>query len=439
MQLTVLGQTSEQLVNVAPNLLVDVTLGPNLPLVDALYNLDMKPALAMLTCLRSQLRHSCKTSKSYLEVDEDLEELSSNSDEGDSDEGEVVLPPIHTAAEEGQEAPADSEKKDDTTNDAYADRRTLAESGVRQMHVVESDPEKQINAEASWAMPAEAMDGFNFHDDIFKRYSERQRFTRSKTREDRRTRSQEWSFPLSDPGEPEKLQQAQCQDDSIRSCFNQCTGINPSFFIQNSLLYRRWTPSKREKPLSQLVLPQQYTEHVLRLDHYAPSAGHLWRKKTLSRIQRRYFWPGISRNVADHCDRCKTCQLTSRREPPLAPLIPLPVMDVPMERIAMDMVGPLQKTDSGNRFLLMVVDYGTRFPFVVPLKTTGSEQVTSVLMSIFSMVGIPGEILTDRGSNFTGELMQHFNKMLGIRAFRTSPNHPQTDGMVEQFNSTMKQ
>ena len=93
------------------------------------------------------------------------------------------------------------------------------------MHVVELDPQKQIDAEASWEMTAEAMDRFNFHDDIFKRYSERQRLTRSKTREDRRTRSQEWSLQLSDPGEPEKLQQVQREDESIRSCLNQCTGL----------------------------------------------------------------------------------------------------------------------------------------------------------------------------------------------------------------------
>ena len=202
-QLTVLGQTSEQLVNVSLNLPVDVALGQNLPLVDTLYNPIMKPALAMLTCVRYQPRSRCKTSISYQEADEDLDEcssyrdeLSSNSDEGDSDEGEVGLPPTHTAAVAGQEAPADSGKKDDTTDNAETGCRTPAESGMRQMHVVESDPEKQVDTEASWEMPAEAMDGFNFHDDIFKFYSERQRLTRSKTREDRRTRSQEWSFPL---------------------------------------------------------------------------------------------------------------------------------------------------------------------------------------------------------------------------------------------------
>ena len=52
-QVTVLGQTSEQLVDVAPNLPVDVTLGHNLPRVDAIYNPYMKTALAMLIFLRS--------------------------------------------------------------------------------------------------------------------------------------------------------------------------------------------------------------------------------------------------------------------------------------------------------------------------------------------------------------------------------------------------
>ena len=87
-QLTVLGQPSEQLVNVAPKLLVDVALGQNLQLVDALYNPDMKPAIAMLTFLRSQPRRRCKTSISYQEADEDLDECSSYRDELSSNSDE---------------------------------------------------------------------------------------------------------------------------------------------------------------------------------------------------------------------------------------------------------------------------------------------------------------------------------------------------------------
>ncbi|KAJ8369522.1 hypothetical protein SKAU_G00095500 [Synaphobranchus kaupii] len=53
-------------------------------------------------------------------------------------------------------------------------------------------------------------------------------------------------------------------------------------------------------------------------------------------------------------------------------------------------------------------------------------------------VGIPDEILTDQGTNFTSELMRLLQQQLGIKAIRTSPYHPQTDGLVEQFNQTLK-
>ena len=60
------------------------------------------------------------------------------------------------------------------------------------------------------------------------------------------------------------------------------------------------------------------------------------------------------------------------------------------------------------------------------------------LVESFSRVGIPDEILTDQGTNFTSRLMQQFHTQLGITALKTTPYHPQTDGLVEQFNQTLK-
>lgn len=53
-------------------------------------------------------------------------------------------------------------------------------------------------------------------------------------------------------------------------------------------------------------------------------------------------------------------------------------------------------------------------------------------------MGIPDEILTDQGTNFTFKLMQLFQKLLGITAIKTTPYHPQTHGLVERFNQTLK-
>ena len=60
-------------------------------------------------------------------------------------------------------------------------------------------------------------------------------------------------------------------------------------------------------------------------------------------------------------------------------------------------------------------------------------------MELFSRHGIPREILTDQGINFTSSLLQELYKMLGVTSLRTMPYHPQTDGLVERFNKTLKQ
>ena len=78
------------------------------------------------------------------------------------------------------------------------------------------------------------------------------------------------------------------------------------------------------------------------------------------------------------------------------------------------------------------------FPEAFPMKTTMSKEVAEALVELFSRVGLPEEILSDRGTNFTSSLMQEFYNIFGIHAIKTSAYHPQTDGLVERFNSTLK-
>ena len=70
----------------------------------------------------------------------------------------------------------------------------------------------------------------------------------------------------------------------------------------------------------------------------------------------------------------------------------------------------------------------------IPLKTVDAEQVGEALITFFSMVGIPSEILTKQGTNFMARLMKEVYHLLGVKPIRTSPYHPQTDGLVERFN-----
>ena len=104
----------------------------------------------------------------------------------------------------------------------------------------------------------------------------------------------------------------------------------------------------------------------------------------------------------------------------------------------MDIVGPLLRSRSGKRYILVLCDYATRYPEAVALRSIDAEHIVEELVHIFARVGIPDEILTDQGANFTSKLLSELYKMLHIHQLRTSPYHPQTDGLVERFNQTLK-
>ena len=104
----------------------------------------------------------------------------------------------------------------------------------------------------------------------------------------------------------------------------------------------------------------------------------------------------------------------------------------------MDIVGPLPRSSRGNRYVLVVCDYAARYPEAMAMRSVEAERVAEELVTLFSRVGVPKEILTDQGTNLTSQLLQELYRMLHVRHIRTSPYYPQTDGLVERFNQTLK-
>lgn len=78
------------------------------------------------------------------------------------------------------------------------------------------------------------------------------------------------------------------------------------------------------------------------------------------------------------------------------PLVNLPIIDIPFSRIAMDIVGPVERSRSSNRYILVVVDYATHYPEVFPLRNIKTRHVVNALVQLFSRVGLPKEIITDQ-------------------------------------------
>ena len=115
------------------------------------------------------------------------------------------------------------------------------------------------------------------------------------------------------------------------------------------------------------------------------------------------------------------------------PLQPLPVMEEPFRRVAVDIVGPLQRTKQGNKYVLTFMDFATRYPEAIPLRKIDAATLPN-LHKARATTGNP----SNQGSNFMSHLMKRVTEILGINRIRTSPYHPQTNGMLEWFHATLK-
>ena len=167
------------------------------------------------------------------------------------------------------------------------------------------------------------------------------------------------------------------------------------------------------RSVEQLILPQPCWGVVLRLGHDIPMAGHLGIRKTRSCVLHRYYWPGIFKDVAAYCRTCEVCQRTQTRRPPRAGMVPMPLVAKSFQRIARNVVGPLPRTQRGNRFILTICDYATQYPEAIALPSTDACRVARELVAFFARVGIPEAFLTDQGSNFMsallGEIFTHLH------------------------------
>ncbi|XP_078793179.1 uncharacterized protein LOC144987743 [Oryzias latipes] len=204
------------------------------------------------------------------------------------------------------------------------------------------------------------------------------------------------------------------------------------YLIKNGILYQR------HGTVEALALPQCFSKKVMGIGHSIPWAGHLAFQKSLNRIANRFVWPAMYTQLKEFCASCEICQLTAPQGVARAPLQPLPLIETPFDRIGMDIVGPLEKSSSGHKYILVICDYATRYPEAFPLRSVKARQIANCLIQLFSRVGIPKEILTDCGTNFLSKLLKQVYSLLGVKGIKTTPYHPQTDGLVERFNQTLK-
>ena len=202
--------------------------------------------------------------------------------------------------------------------------------------------------------------------------------------------------------------------------------------LQNGVPYRRWETDDGHGMRLQLVLPRSMVSKVLSALHDAPSAGHLGVNKTLERVRERFYWYGQQHDIEDWCQQCKKCSTRKCPQQPGRATLVSSCPGYPYERIALGIMGPLPTTESGQKNILVVGDYFTKWTKAFPLPNQEAKTVAEKLVNeVISRFGAPERIHTDQGRNFKAELFKEMCNLFSIEKTTTMPYHPQSDGMIE--------
>ncbi|XP_056007920.1 uncharacterized protein LOC125666818 isoform X2 [Ostrea edulis] len=162
------------------------------------------------------------------------------------------------------------------------------------------------------------------------------------------------------------------------------------WFVHNGFVYREYRSKiKTCKTYKQLVVPKKFREIVMKLAHESIMAGHLAISRATHRILSEFYWPGLQSNVKRFCRSCNICQRTIQRgRVSKFPLQKMPLIDVPFKRVAVDIVGPIHLvTDKGNRYILTLVDFATRYPEAIPMPSIETESRRSIDRYFFQSWG----------------------------------------------------
>jgi transposase InsO family protein len=156
-------------------------------------------------------------------------------------------------------------------------------------------------------------------------------------------------------------------------------------------------------------------------------------------ISSRYLWPNLAKDVADWCRSCQRCQCAKITKQPAAPVQPIPVPAARFSHVHVDLVGPLPCSSEGFAYLLTVVDRSTRWAEALPLKaTTAADCAAAFVAGWIARFGVPSNITSDRGVQFSSSLWAAVMTKLGIKHAMTTAFHPQSNGAVERFHRRLK-
>ncbi|KAI4882115.1 hypothetical protein NFI96_010737, partial [Prochilodus magdalenae] len=244
------------------------------------------------------------------------------------------------------------------------------------------------------------------------------------------------------PSSLAEIAQAQAQDQEVREIREKETTRGKQmgrigWEVLQDVLYRT-VPIKGLGLKYQLVVPRKLSSVFLHYFHNNPLGAHLGRLKTLLRILEVAWWPTVRKEVWQHVQQCTICQQYKPDNQKPAGWLQATEVEEASYMLGLDFMGPFPRSKKGNSYLLVVVDYYTKWVELFPLRDSKTHRLCQLLRDeIFTRWGVPKYLVSDRGPQFTSQFLTDLCQKWGVTQKMTTSYHPQTN-LTERVNRSLK-
>ena len=209
-----------------------------------------------------------------------------------------------------------------------------------------------------------------------------------------------------------------------------------SFTVRAGLLFKKGEGAVRRW---KLVVPNSLRLDVVRMCHDDATAGHEGWQKTWQRVHSRFHLEAAQDYVKQYVAGCAHCQVRKTlRALPTGPLEPIIAPSTPCRMWGLDHLGPLPRTEKGNRYALVAVDYFSKLVVAEAVPdATAATAIDFFWDKILYQFGVPSDTVSDQASIFTGKKWEELMQRLQIRHSFAAAEHQQSNGLVEKHIGTI--
>ena len=215
--------------------------------------------------------------------------------------------------------------------------------------------------------------------------------------------------------------------------FKRLAGMLPQMTMQDGILRVRLNINDKHRVV--IVCPIELRPLVIREAHLQAHSGV---HRTYRKIRLTWYWPGMSADVRRAIRNCEICQVSKHGQAPKSSNQQHLYAGRPWQTLSLDLVGPFVETPRGNTMILVIADHFTKWRDAVAIPDGTTTSIVNVLeRQVFNYFGLPERLHTDRGAQFESQLMEELCAVWGIQKTRTTPYHPQGNGVVERGNKDL--